>query len=281
MTNILIPTDFSENSWNAIEYALAFFAECNCTFYLLHVIQNEATSQQPFSFSAENVQTIKTPAEQDTKKRLQQLIQKIKRSPLKSNHRFFPVIEHGVILDSIRHQVQEKHISMIVMGTKGASGIKKIAVGSNTTDVISKVKCSALVIPEKASFKPLKNIALPTDYSIFYNIDILDTIATTMERFHASLQVVHLGKKEERLTPEQVQNKEFLEDYFYEENHRFHKIIHHNMEIAFQKFIQRQKIDCIAMAAKNIHFFQQLFFHSNSLKTDYHSNIPFLVLHEN
>ena len=37
MKNILIPTDFSENSWNAIEYALHFFSKSSCNFYLLHV----------------------------------------------------------------------------------------------------------------------------------------------------------------------------------------------------------------------------------------------------
>ena len=37
MKNILIPTDFSKNSWNAIEYALKFFENSCCNFYLLHV----------------------------------------------------------------------------------------------------------------------------------------------------------------------------------------------------------------------------------------------------
>ena len=37
MKTILLPTDFSDNSWNAIEYALNFYKELNCNFYLLHV----------------------------------------------------------------------------------------------------------------------------------------------------------------------------------------------------------------------------------------------------
>ena len=37
MKNILLPTDFSENSWNAIIYALHFFEKSICNFYLLHV----------------------------------------------------------------------------------------------------------------------------------------------------------------------------------------------------------------------------------------------------
>ena len=36
MKNILLPTDFSDNSWNAIEYALKLFKDEPCKFYLLH-----------------------------------------------------------------------------------------------------------------------------------------------------------------------------------------------------------------------------------------------------
>ena len=49
MKNILIPTDFSENSWNAVKYALEFFKDTECDFYLLHVtlIYNYASGESP------------------------------------------------------------------------------------------------------------------------------------------------------------------------------------------------------------------------------------------
>ena len=37
MKNVLLPTDFSENSWNAIKYAIHFLENIECHFYLLHV----------------------------------------------------------------------------------------------------------------------------------------------------------------------------------------------------------------------------------------------------
>ena len=36
MKNILLPTDFSKNSWNAISYALQLFKNETCKFYLLN-----------------------------------------------------------------------------------------------------------------------------------------------------------------------------------------------------------------------------------------------------
>ena len=37
--NILIPTDFSENAWNALNYAVHLYKEDECSFYLLNAYQ--------------------------------------------------------------------------------------------------------------------------------------------------------------------------------------------------------------------------------------------------
>ena len=36
MKNILLPTDFSDNSWNAIKYAFNLFKNEKCKYYLLN-----------------------------------------------------------------------------------------------------------------------------------------------------------------------------------------------------------------------------------------------------
>ena len=56
MKKILIPTDFSENSWNAIKYAVAFFKKTKCTFYILHIASTEDVVIDDALFKAENEQ---------------------------------------------------------------------------------------------------------------------------------------------------------------------------------------------------------------------------------
>jgi nucleotide-binding universal stress UspA family protein len=275
MTNILIPTDFSENSWNATKYALSFFKNCKCTFYLLHVNKINGFSQNTIS-GIENESELKP----DYKNKLNQLIQKIEDSNLKQNHIFFSLVTNGNIVDTIRNEVIEKHIDLIVMGTKGSSGFKKIAVGSNTTDVINKVKCTTLVIPENAVFTELENIALPTDYSIFFGSKILETISEVLNLFKSKLHIFHLVKTDEKIIGDQLQNKELLQDYFIDNKHTFHSITNKNLDIAIDECVKKHNIKLIAMVAKNIHFFQQLFYFSNTTTTSYQKEIPFLVLHE-
>ena len=55
------------------------------------------------------------------------------------------------------------------MGTKGASENNGDMIGTNTGNVITKVKCSILVIPKKATYHPLRSVVFPTDFNIHYN----------------------------------------------------------------------------------------------------------------
>lgn len=275
MTNILIPTDFSENSWNAIKYALSFFKNCKCTFYLFHVNEEKGLNQK---ITTERQKVTKL--NPNYRKKLNQLIQKIEVSDLRQNHVFFSLVANGNIIEAIRNEVYDKHIDLIVMGTKGRSGFKKIAVGSNTTDVINKVKCTTLVIPKNAIFTELNNIALPTDYSIFFGSKILETISEVLHLFNSKLHIFHLAKTDEKIVGEQLQNKELLKDYFIDNSHSFHSITNKNLDVAIDDCVKKHDIKLIAMVAKNIHFFQQLFFFSKNTTTSYQSEVPFLVLHE-
>ncbi len=268
ISNVLIPTDFSENSWNAIQYAISFLKDRKCTFYLLHVNENNGSP------STERVLLT------ESRNQLQALIHKIESGFHNKNHNFFTLSATGAIVDAIRNEVESKHIDLIVMGTKGASGIKKIAVGSNSTDVIIKVKCNTLVVPEDARFTGVNNLALPTDYNIFYGARILETISDIMEMFDAQIHIIHLAKKNELIVDDQMQNKELLQDYFMEDNHRFMSLTNKNLDKAIQECVEKHDIRLIAMVAKNIHFFQQIFFSSNTSDTRYQKEIPFLVLHE-
>ena len=87
------------------------------------------------------------PAKQQIRKVLKRIANHF---PANKKHRFYALSDYNFFIESIRKHVEEKKIDIIVMGTKGASGLKKIIVGSNTGDVITKVKCTTLAVPEAA-----------------------------------------------------------------------------------------------------------------------------------
>lgn len=279
MKNILLPTDFSENALNAITYALNLFEESACNFYLLHVIKPNdiGISDSPYLASTTQVTDVYT---QTAKARLKDLVIHISTT-LSTNkkHRFYTITDHNFLVESIRQQVSDKKINMIVMGTKGASGLKRIIVGSNTGDVITKVHCNALVVPENATFKNLKEVAFPTDFSMLYNINILQPVVNIIEKHAASIRILNISKKDMVLHNDQIKNKELLEDYFSNLNHSFHFLTNTKVEDAVQCFVESRNIDMITMVAKNLNYFQHILFHSKIKKISYHTDVPFLVLH--
>lgn len=280
MKNILLPTDFSENSWNAIKYAIQFFENIKCNFYLLHVIRSNTivTNNSPYNLDQNVLDNLYT---KPTKLKLNEIYNRITEvSPNQENHKFYMLTDYGFFIESIRKTVEEKHIDFIVMGTKGTSGLEKIILGTNTADVITKVKCNTLAIPENSEFVTPKEIAFPTDFSLSHNLQVLQPISDIIERFVSSLRIVHINKNKVDLNNDQKKNKELLEDFFNNLKPSFHFLKNKKVEDAVQCFIESRDINMICMVAKNLNYFQQILFHSKVEKISYHTDIPFLVLHE-
>ncbi|MCK0126011.1 universal stress protein [Gelidibacter sp. F2691] len=278
MKNILLPTDFSDNALNAITYALHLFEESACNFYLLHVIKSSdiGISDSPYLVSTAQVTDVYT---QTAKARLRDLVHHISTLSTNKKHKFFILTDHNFLVDAIRQQVSEKKIHMIVMGTKGASGLKKLIVGSNTGDVITKVHCNALVVPENATYTDLKEVAFPTDFSMLYNINILEPVVNIIEKHDAAIRILNISKKDTSLNSDQIKNKELLEDYFSNLDHSFHFMTNTKVADAVQCFVESRNIDLITMVAKNLNYFQHILFQSKIEKISYHTDVPFLVLH--
>jgi nucleotide-binding universal stress UspA family protein len=279
MKNILIPTDFSENSWNAIKYALNFYKNTSCNFYLLHVtlIPNYAAGDVPI-IPTEVV--LENTLLHQAKNELEKLQEKINNIAPNPKHHFFTISKYNFFMDAVKDAIKEYNIELIVMGTKGASGLSKVIIGSNTGDLITKVKCPVLIIPENAVFKIPEEIAFPTDYDIFYETNILKTISEFVKMYNAAIRVLHIAKKNETLSEPQLKNRKFLSNYFLDEKHSFHRITSNKIEQGVQCFVESRNIDLIIMVAKNLSLFQRILFKPTVEEISYHIEIPFLVLHE-
>jgi nucleotide-binding universal stress UspA family protein len=280
MKTILLPTDFSDNSWNAIEYALNFYKDSTCNFYLLHVLRLSSDVTNDYLYSSTQNVLVDTNVQQ-VKKQLKTVLKKIsEKFPSSTKHKFYTLTDSDFFIESIRKQIKEKKVDVIVMGTKGASGLSKFIIGSNTGDVITQVKCTTLVVPENAKFNTIKEVAFPTDFSLSNSLQVLQPITEILDKNNACLKVLNITKKSSELNPQQQKNKELLEDYFYNYKYGFHFLTNKKVEDAVQCFVKSRDINMIAMVAKNLNYFQQILFHNKVEEISYHTDIPFLVLHE-
>ena len=278
--NILLPTDFSPNSWNAILYAIEFYKSVECNFYILNVciIDSFMAGDGGEATTADQIDDLYI---KPSKQRLATLLSKINDTDnVNENHHFYTITEYGFFLESIRKHVVEQKIDILVMGTKGASGLKKYIVGSNTGDVITKVKCTTMVVPECAKYNDIKEIAFPSDFNLAYDLKTLKPLTSILKTYKANLNIVHIQRREAELNTEQLTNLDIFKTYFEDYKPSFQNLECKKVEDAIQSFVEYKAIDMIAMVAKNLNYFQSILFHSRVEKISYHTDIPFLVLHE-
>ncbi|MGB5171276.1 universal stress protein [Eudoraea sp.] len=279
MQRILIPTDFSENSLNAIEYGLKLFKRSKCVFYLLNI-----NPVPPYSGAGTSIKSTTSILKQgfleESKKSLDEFLNTLEKTHSNKLHSFTTSAIYDFFIDAINNEVEKNKIDLIIMGTKGATGFKGAVIGSNTGDVITKVKCPLLAIPENALYKRAKEIAFPTDYHMSYDIKVLDTLIAMVIMNKSVLRIVHISMKGDMLNQEQETNKDFLHDYLRGIDHTFHAVRGTRLETSIQCFIDSRDIDMVAMVAKNLNFFQRILFKPSVEEISYHTEIPFLVLHE-
>tara|TARA_R110000868_G_scaffold136879_1_gene350051 strand:+ start:29704 stop:30543 length:840 start_codon:yes stop_codon:yes gene_type:complete len=279
MKNILIPTDFSNNAWNAIKYGTALYHKTRCTFHIIHI--------NPISYNSGGEAAMYVDPElleetilKESQEKLEHLLKDIERLPLNTKHTFQTSALYGFFTDHIKQEVKDKNIDLIIMGTKGASGLKAVSLGSNTGNVLTKVRCAVLAVPEDAEYNAPREIGFPTDFQLSYDIKVLDHIKELTIMHNSALRFLYVAQKEEDLSEIQMNNKTFLKNYFRETEHSFYTLSDKKLDDAVQAFVESRDLDMLVMVAKNLNFLERILFKPAVEKISYHTKIPFLIVHE-
>lgn len=281
MKNILLPTDFSDNSINAIHYAINFFREVDCKFYLLNIyrIPYVAPDMDATSFDQYNIAEMEKVLLKSSQENLKKTVDQFKDRKGK-NHQFEVISDYNFFVNSIENNIKKNDIDLVVMGTKGATGAKEIFMGSNTGDVIMKTKCNLLAVPENSVYQKPKEITFPTDFRIPYKKEELDQLVEISKMHQSNIRILLFDKKG-TLDEEQKFNKKALNKIFDKVPHSYHTLTNIDFEEALNCFTQsRGDVNLITIIAKHYNFFQRLFFKPKVEELSFHSNIPLLVLHK-
>jgi nucleotide-binding universal stress UspA family protein len=139
---ILVPTDFSKHSHNALTYAAAFAEKFGAELYLLHVVQDlalfipEAVSVAPPAVP---------PIEQMTAAVREELGRLVKDNDL-GRFTVHTEVREGTPFYEILQFAREVNIDLIIMGTHGRSGLVHVLLGSVSERVVRKAPCPVLTV---------------------------------------------------------------------------------------------------------------------------------------
>ncbi|WP_298895277.1 universal stress protein [uncultured Psychroserpens sp.] len=277
MKHILLPTDFSENAWNAITYAITLFKNEDSTFYLLNaytpvIYHVEYVLGYPAQFGLGDV--IRTNAQENLNETVSKIKEEFGTNP---KHIFETEAKFDTLTSGIKAFMEKHPIDLIVMGTKGATGAKEILFGSNTVHVFKDIKCPILAIPFGFEYESPHEVLFPTDLEVDYNKTHLDILHDIAKSHHSRVNAMHISTGYD-ITDLQEKNKSSLELIFKDAAFLFHDIKSMNILEGINAFQVKYKINLLVMINNKHSFFENLFFKNTINQIGFHLNIPFLVI---
>ena len=276
MKTILIPTDFSENAWHAISYAMNFFKDEYCTFYLLHTY-SPAFYRMDYVVGGPAFSAIPDVGVDISLMGLEKTVEDIKKTWANIRHRFEVVSSFNTLTDEVNELVSGKGIDLVVMGTQGASGAKEVFLGSNTVFVIRKARTPVMAIPEKVKYHPVRNILFPSDYLSAYRPEDLEPVLQIARMHQARFTLLHVNEVN-GLTEVQKDNKSHLERHLEELDYETVELDGQLMPDAVLRYIEEHPVDLLVMMNRRHSFFERLLIRQNVDQIGFHVQIPFVVV---
>ncbi|GMN11757.1 hypothetical protein MTsPCn9_29400 [Croceitalea sp. MTPC9] len=275
MKRILLPTDFSDNAFKAITYALRVFENMECTFYLFHtynppVYEVEYLLLHPSDFGLgdeylENSQT-----------KLIELQRSLEEQFKNPKHKFLIHTAFNSFLNEVLDTVENESIDYVVMGTKGATGAREILLGTNTVHVIKRVMRPVIAVPPNYEYEAPKEILFPTDYEIEYPKGKFEPLLEIAEQHRSRINVMHVSTGYE-LTKNQKEHQQSLKKLL-GSTALFHDLPSDDVIHAINTFHTQENINLLVMVQNKHTFFERLFIEPVIKKIGFHITLPFMVI---
>lgn len=279
MKKILIPTDFSKNAHNAINYAIELYKGEPCEFFILHsyylpgYTKNNLLSLEP---TDKKLNEVKELAEKNMKK----LKVKVHFNDDNKNDTLHFLNEFGSLNDVLKKIIEKEDIKLIIMGTRGETDDKNIIRGSNAVIAMEKVRnCPVLAIPGNVIYKTPNEIVFPTSFRTHYKENELATLMEISRLTNAPIRVLYI-RKDKELSQEQEDNKDLLNQILDSTSYTHHVLYNQNLQEGVRCFAQSRESEMIAFVNKKHNFFESVFFNPMVKELGDNAYVPVLALHD-
>jgi nucleotide-binding universal stress UspA family protein len=274
MKTILIPTDFSDNSFKAACYAIDLFGSEGNEFILLNAYKVPYQSAGTL-VSLDGI--MKKESEEDLELFRKRVNEKYEDLTLNLTNKS----EYNLLADEIARFQNERKIDYVVMGTQGENQINKRFLGSNTTKVLSKVLAPTIVVPNNFQGDKIKNILFAADLKAIEDKDILRPLTGIAKLNKATVKILNvLTEKEVVVTEAEALNGLALNHLFEGVSHNFFETKGENIAESIDSFAKDENVELISILKRKYGFWENIFHTSVTKDLALHTSIPMLVIPE-
>jgi len=276
MLRILLPTDFSENAYEAIQYALKTFKDIESKFYMLHTYMPPVYNAE-YLVGSPGLIGLGDVIREAAVENLDKLYARIAEEHPNDKHKFVSITSLNTLTNEMSRIVSDEKIDLIVMGTKGATGAKEILFGTNTVDIIKRAECPVIAVPPHFEYEVPKEILFPTDYEVDFKTKPLKMLLTIARQHVSSIEVLHVSNGYD-LSKEQLKNQAKLDKELKGIAHLFHNLHNQDIITAINNFQLKHEMNLLVMVQNKHTFVERLFIEPIIKKIGFHITIPYMVL---
>ena len=270
---IILPTDFSDNARNAYHYAFSLFGSDNVRYILFN------SYDIPYS-------------RMDMITKFEEVLADIAIRGLETELAYcrdlYPHLDAEIIVtsaygefsDCLQKLVLDEHANFIVMGTKGASGLDKVFLGSNAAKVIQRVNCPTITVPKGVRYQTPSRIAFASDYMKLSDKTLMPLryLATITD---AKLLIFKIETNAAADYFKSVTNENYVHPTLEGLPQSFTTISEDDVVEGIEHFVSSHDADLLAMVARQHHFFDRIFHRSvtRQIALEF-EKVALLILHQ-
>lgn len=211
MKKILIPTDFSPEAQNAAEVGRNLAIKFDAELVFLNSIEVTSTetinvSGAPSNFDSYADSMMVHEAIQRANEEMNRLLDVSKFQGIKISQ----IIKLGSPFSHINDAVDNEGIDFIVMGTKGASGLSEVLIGSNTEKVVRRAKCPVLSVKDTVDESVFSSMVYATDMGESED-KVIQTMKDIQHAYGSKIYIVWINTPN-NFKPDKI-TKELLNEY--------------------------------------------------------------------
>ncbi len=264
---IIIPIDFSDNSINALEFAIALAGKKDGEIILVHVIEAVFDFASQASIAMESMH-------QDANSLMEKTLEKHHNSNLKFN----TIIKEGTASISVARLAREMDATLIVMGTQGASGIKLALIGSTTINLIKESSIPVLVVPAESKALDIRKVALALEFATREE-KFIDWVIDMSTRWQLGIEFVHVQTADDF---EEKPGIKKLEDFIASHHPglaiKIHTFYAKTPVRGLDQFLEENENVILVMCHEHKNLWKQVLNRSQTIEMVFHSKVPLLVM---
>ena len=192
---VLFPTDFSPCSDQALTYLLGIAATYQSRVFILHVLPSESAP------TAATVPEFAPRLFDFNRHEAEKHMRALENSGVLAQVEHSALLENGDLCDVLENTIRKRDIDLMVIGSHGRGGIKKLLLGSITEELSRRVPCAVMIVGPLVSPAPLgskfRHILFATEFANG-SLNALQYAISMAQKYRAGLRLLHVCTFAER-----------------------------------------------------------------------------------